>query len=122
MDTQQYHEAMDSYLNAIRRAYDLPCYWNSIGALYFVDGQFVNSIKALAIALNSNPYVPEFWYNLGVLVSFSKFFKTRIIAKAAISMSSPSNLMTLFRHMNVVFTIVKHAIQLLASDWNTYDR
>lgn len=72
MDIGQVEKAYENYQQAIYREGAFPGYWHSVGVLYYVINQFLDSFDAFTRSVRLNPYIPEAWYCLGVLVCDKK--------------------------------------------------
>lgn len=64
-------KAHEYYQRSIHRNGRSPSCWLSIARFFYMMGQPRDSLDNLARAMRLNPFRWEFWYNLGVLVSFS---------------------------------------------------
>jgi glucose repression mediator protein len=72
MDIQQPIKAIVAYREAIWLDYSCPGYFHSLGVLYYSEQQHLDSLDYLSRGIRLNPYIPEAWYNLGVLASIGK--------------------------------------------------
>ncbi len=76
MDAEQYPKAYKSYQQAISRAI-----YQAIGfrLVYFVMNQYDGGRYAFNRSIRLNDYIPESWYNFGVLVSIRRFYESKTI-------------------------------------------
>jgi tetratricopeptide (TPR) repeat protein len=73
MEFDELQIALQKFHEAIYRNETFPGYWHSLGVAYYVLDNLRECIACFSNSLRLNPYIPENWYCLGVLVSGSKW-------------------------------------------------
>lgn len=64
------NDAYTAFVHALHCDAESTIAWNSLGILYYHARQHSSSLEALSRAIRLNPFTPEPWYNLFILVSY----------------------------------------------------
>ena len=68
MNTRQYVKVHEAYQQVVCLYSCCAAFWLSVAVWYFQLTELKECRDALATAIRLNPYLPDLWYNLGILV------------------------------------------------------
>lgn len=91
MAMRDFHNAYDSYQQAVYRDPRNATFWCSIGVLYYHMNQRRDAMDAYIRAIRINPYVSEVWYDLGTLYESSNQKPDALYAYREAAKLAPDN-------------------------------